>query len=49
MSFGEWDDLEWLTVARANREFLLRFRGCQELCDRFEGSEYVVALALPQT
>ena len=48
VSFGEWDDLEWLTLARANREFLLRFRRCQDLCDRFEGSDYVVALALPE-
>jgi quinol monooxygenase YgiN len=48
ISFGEWDDLEWLTVARGQSEFLRLFRGCQRLCDRFEGSDYVVALALPE-
>ena len=47
ISFGEWDDLEWLTVARGQPEFLRLFRECQRLCDRFEGSDYTAALILP--
>jgi quinol monooxygenase YgiN len=47
ISFGEWDDFESVSVARSRPEFLRLFRGCQQLCDDFSGSDYTVALASP--
>jgi quinol monooxygenase YgiN len=49
ISFGEWDDFDSVSVARSRPTFLKLFRGCQELCDRFGGSDYTVALTAPQS
>jgi heme-degrading monooxygenase HmoA len=45
VSFGEWDELDDITVSRASPEFLRLFRKTQGLCDTFSGSDYEVALA----
>ena len=48
ISFGEWDDFESAGVARSYPRFLELFRGCQGLCEGFAGSDYTVALAVPE-
>jgi quinol monooxygenase YgiN len=47
ISFGEWEDFDSISVARGQPGFLEPFRQCQRLCDRFSGSDYTVALAVP--
>jgi quinol monooxygenase YgiN len=47
ISFGEWEDFDSVSVARSRPEFLRLFRGCQNLCDQFSGSDYTAALATP--
>jgi quinol monooxygenase YgiN len=49
ISFGEWDDFASVGVARSRPGFLELFRGCQDLCERFSGSDYTVALAVPES
>jgi quinol monooxygenase YgiN len=48
ISFGEWDDVDSVSVARGQPGFLQLFRECQGLCERFGGSDYTVALAVPE-
>ena len=47
ISFGEWEDQDSISVARSRPEFLRLFRGCQQLCEEFSGSDYTVALDVP--
>jgi quinol monooxygenase YgiN len=49
VSFGEWDGREALSLSRARPEFLRLWRGCQQLCDEFSGSDYEVALDIETT
>ncbi len=48
ISFGEWDDFDSVSVARSRPQFLRLFRDCQSMCDEFSGSDYTVALAVPE-
>jgi len=44
VSFGAWADFKTVSTSRSRPKFLELFRGCQRLCDRFVGSDYIAAV-----